>query len=147
MSDLKTKEDLDYLLDTTALNKRMVDGKDNPFRWRVGTFHIPKGMSKEQKEKASKLACDKFIQAMARQGWELKSKIQIYGPYPAFDLVLQVPLLDMEEIRIRGIFATEPKPVRIEVPPELVRRDPEHKISLNEALKATGIKPVPRKQG
>src|SRR3990167_5886321 len=104
MFDLKTwdgfselpKSDLDNILDTTALNKKLADRKDNPYRWRVGSFHIPKGMSKEQRERASKVACDKFIDSMSKQGWELKSKIQIYGPYPAIDSIYQVPLLDKE---------------------------------------------------
>jgi len=148
MFDLKTwdgfselkKEDLDYLLDTTAINKKMVDRNNNPYRWRIGSFHIPKESSVEQIKKASKIACDKFIEAMSKQGWELKSKIQVYGPFPALDLLSQIMLLDMDEYRIRGIFKTIPKPTRIELPPELVRRNSEQKIGLQEVMKATGIK-------
>ncbi len=153
MFDLKTwdgfselkKQDLDYLLDTTALNKKMAMRNKNPYRWKTGSFRVPKGANKEQKVKAAKLACEKFVQAMEQQGWELKSKLQVYGPYPAFDILYNIPLLDQEELRIRGIFKTEPKPVRIEVPPGIVRQSPDHKITLQEAMKATGIKPVPRK--
>ena len=78
MFDLKTwdgftelkKKDLDYLLDTTALNKKMAARKDNPYNWRVGSFHIPKGISKEGFEKLVKQATQLFISSMQKQGWE-----------------------------------------------------------------------------
>ena len=138
------KEDLDYLLDTTALNKKLAQRKDSPYQWLIGSFHVPKFASPEQKKKVSKTACDKFVDGMEKQGWKLESKLQVFGPYPALDLLTQVILLDMDELRIRGIFAREPKPVRIELDPRMVRQDPEQKSDLITEIKATGMRPVPR---
>jgi len=150
--DLKTwdgfsklkKDDLDYLLDTTALNKKMAARKGNPYRWLTGSFHVPKGVSADQRKRVADTACGKFVEAMEKQGWKLESKLQVYGPYPALDLLTQVILLDMDEVRIRGIFSTHPKPVRLELDPGMVRQDPEQKSTLQDAIKATGMRPVPR---
>ena len=152
--DLKTwdgfsklpKHDLDYMLDVTALNKKMADRKDNPYRWRIGSFHVPKAISGAMFVKASQEASKKFVQAMEKKGWKLESKLQVYGRFPAYDLLSEGILLDMDQYRIRGIFSTIPKPVKIELPEHLVRDDKEEKADLVAAIKATGVKAVPREK-
>jgi hypothetical protein len=153
--DLKTwdgfselsKEGLDFLLDTTAINKRLADKKNSPYRWRVGSFAVPVWLKGEGLKKACKESIDKWLNVFEKQGWTLASKVQIYpGQKYAYDLVTNVPILDRTEIRCRAIFKTDPKPLRIELPPSSVRQDPEQKSSLSEFIKGEGIKPVPIKQ-
>ena len=124
------------MLDTTAINKRMADKADNPYRWRTGSFRLPKSVVGEMKDKMTDAACNAFLQAFERQGWKLESKVQVVGPFTARDLGNGAVLLDQDEWRVRAIFSTVPKPVRIEVPAGLVRQDPEQNITLKEALKA-----------
>jgi len=152
MFDLKTwdgfsklpKEGLDYLLNTTALNKKMADRKDNPYRWRVGSFQVPKDITQDMLEKVSQEACKKFVQTMEKQGWKLESKLQVFGPFPAYDLLYRVILLDKDELRVRGIFSTEPKPIRLELPSTSVRQDTKQKADLIEVARGEGMRPVPR---
>ena len=154
MFDLKTwdgfsklpKEGLDYLLDTTSLNKKMAARKGNPYRWHIGSFHVPKEIGEEMLEKLSKEACKKFVEAEQKKGWELKSKLQVFGSFVAHDIHSNIPLLDMREIRIRGIFSTIPKPVRYELPLSSVRQDNKQKASLAEVAKGEGLSPVSAKR-
>jgi len=141
------KAELDYLLDTTPLNKKLRDRRDNPYRWKTGSFSVPKGISGIQLKRLADEAVKRWLTAFEKQGWTLASKVQVYKGKPfAYDISLGATLLDKEEICCRAIFKTEPKPVRIEVPGGIVRRDPEQSISLNEAMKAEGITAVPRKE-
>ena len=135
---------LDYLLDTTALNKKMADRKDNPYRWKVGTFHAPKGCKGESLKQGCKRACDAFVSVMEKQGCILASKLQVYGPYPAHDLMMNnIIVLDKQEMRVRGIFKTIPKPVRIELPPSSVKGA---EGTLASVMKGEGMRAVPRKE-
>ncbi len=144
------ERDVDLLLDTTALNKKLADKRNSPYRMRVGSFHVPKGISTDQFQRSVKTACDKFITAMGKQGFVLASKLQVFGrdakgtPFPAHDLPTNAILLDMDEYRVRAIFKTEPKPVRLELPPSSVRQDPEQKSSLAQIARGEGISPVSR---
>lgn len=157
MFDLKTwdwdgfsklpKEGLDYLLDTTAINKRLKDNASNPYRWREGTFHVPRDASKEQKRKISDERCGRFLEAMGKKGLILESRLDIKGPFPAYDLVMQGLLLDKEEYRVRAIFSMKvERGPRYEVPAGSVRQDPDQKASLVEVAQAAGMKPVSLKE-
>jgi len=133
------KGDLDLLLDTTAINKRMADNKDNPYVWRLASFMVPKDARKEIQKNIAKKACDAFIQAQAKQDFTLVSKLQVFqGQETATDLMSGLPRLDMTEWRARGIFKTVPKPQRIELPPWMVRHDPEETRSVKQAVKDEG---------
>ena len=123
------------MLDTTAINKRMADRADNPYRWRTGSFHLPKSVG-EMRDKMTEAACKAFIQAFERQGWRLESKVQVVGPFTARDMSNGAVLLDMDEWRVRAIFSTVPRSIRIEVPAGVVRQDPAQQITLKEAIKA-----------
>ena len=130
------KKELDYLLDTTALNKKMADRADNPYRWRSAGFLVNKSASMAQKEAEAKIAVAKWIEIEAKKGWTLESKVQVYKPGgPALDLATGAVLLDRESWEARGIFKTKPQPLRLELPKGMVRQDPEQKLSLREALK------------
>ena len=139
------KEGLDYLLDTTALNKKLADRKESPYRWRTGSFQVPSGITGEMLKKACKAAIDKWITVFSKQGWELASKVQVYnGQSPAYDILAGVPILDRREMKVRAIFKTNPKPVRIYLPDSSVRQHKDQKSNLADVLKGEGILAVPR---
>lgn len=145
-SDLP-KEILDTLLDTTSINKRLADKKNSPYRWRVGSFQVPIGVSRDHLERLCKQKIDRWLSAFDKQGWELASKVQVYpGKDFAYDIDAQVPLLDKREVLCRAIFKTDPKPMRIEVPSTAVRQDPYQTATPLQRAKAEGIKPQKRKR-
>jgi len=140
---MATKQELDYLLDTTSINRKLADRKDNPYRWRTGSFMVDKHASESIKDVQKKLAGDKFVNAFAKMGWTLQSKLQFYpGQETAYDATRGVALLDKEEWRVRGIFAIEKiEPIRIELPPTSVRKDSDQTATLVEVVKGEGMKP------
>ena len=113
---------------------------------RKGSFLVAKGISGESLKRACDAAIKRWLQVFEKQGWTLASKVQVYGPYVGYDLSLGVILLDKEEVRIRAIFKTNPKPIRIELPLSSIRQDPEQKASLVEVAKGEGMRPVPLNQ-
>ncbi len=83
-------------------------------------------------------SCGRFIEAMKKRRWDVVGKCYVYGPYPAHDIDSSAIILGEVEYQIRAVFqlADTPKIVRDEVPTGLIRRDPEHTITLAEAKKA-----------
>lgn len=139
---------MDYLLDTTAINKRIADQKDNPLKWREGSFKVPIGASGEALNEYIKKASSKFVSSIEGQGWTLASKVQVYDGQPyAYDIRDGVVLLDMKEMRCRAIFklAKEPENIRIELPPTSVRHYPEETTTLKKVMEGEGIKTVKKK--
>lgn len=124
------------LLDTTAINARLAPGHDNPLRRRVGTFRVQDGISIRGFERRITQAGNAFVAMMEKEGWVLKSRLALTGPFAARDLLTNALLLDEHEYRYTGIFATRPHPVRIELPPALVRQDLQQSLTLRDALKA-----------
>jgi hypothetical protein len=148
-----TKDQADFLLDTTAINKRLADQRNSPNRWREGSFAMPIGGSQDTRERMVKGACDRFVQSMERQGWTLRSKLQVFkagqrrqaGHSYAVDLDSGALLLDKEEWCIRAVFSTNPKPVRLELP--VVKEDyPGERVSLEDTVRHMGTKAVSRKE-
>lgn len=130
-------EGLNYLLDITALNERYENSKDNPYRWQVGSFRVPKWITREERKRICKVAIDKWIGAIEERGWQLKSKVQVYNGQPfGYDIMTGVTMLDQEELRVRAIFKNilSPKSIKIEIPL------PDDKTSLEDAMNAYGVK-------
>lgn len=129
-----------FLLDTAAINAKYAKTADDPRRWWTGTFQTPFDCAyrSEAFEKIARERCSRFIDAMRKKGWDLVSRLSVYGPQRAHDIDSNIVLLDKREYRVRGVFqlASTPKSVRFEIPPALVKRDPEQTISLSEASKA-----------
>ena len=48
---------------------------------------------------------------MDKQGWQLRCKPEIHGPFTHLDEA-NLPMLGYHEFRVRAVFATVPKPVR-----------------------------------
>jgi len=141
------KGNLDLLLDVTALNKKLADKRNSPYRWRTGSFQVPIAITSEMLKKVCKDKIDKWLTVFEKQGWQLASKVQVYpGHNPYFDIKLGVPILDRKEICVRAIFKTNPKPLKIFIPPSSVRHSKEQTATLAEVMKGEGIKPVPIKE-
>ena len=128
----------DFLVDVDAINARYKQREGDPRRAWTGTFQAPKDASTNTFQSTAKERCNRFIDSLLKRGWELKSKLQIYGPFAAYDIRDRVLLLDMAEYKVRGVFQLDkPKAQRIEVPYGVVRRQPNQVISLREAINAT----------
>jgi hypothetical protein len=133
---LKRKQP-DFLLDTTKINTKYARRKDNPLRIRTGSFHLPKEMKGRTLEKAQDGAMGAFVQAFEQRGWVLQDRVQLEGPFQA-RTEDRIPILGTNEWRCVGTFkgVQTQQDIRIELPPGIVRRDPEHEITLKEAIKA-----------
>lgn len=112
-------------VDVAALQKRLDPWRDNPLRYLRGTFRCPREATSAQRTEIMADAVKVFVLAMAKQGWEQHSRIQILdSPYEAHagpestDPVMP----DYQEYIARGVFQKiDLKPVRIELPPDLVK--------------------------
>jgi len=143
------KKDLDHLLDVTAINKKMADRKDNPYRWRVGSFHVPKNLPPEMFNRVCREAINRWLPMYEKEGWTLASKVQVYGKWPARDLMTGAVLLDRDEYRARAIFKADQKlkkTVRTYIPESLIKKTDNQKVSLADIAKDTGMRPVPLKK-
>lgn len=129
-----------FLIDTAAINAKYAKTAGDPRRWWTGTFQTPFDCvyRSDAFEKLARERCGRFINAMHKKGWDLVSRLSVYGPQRAHDIDSNIVLLDKREYRVRGVFqlASTPKPVRLEIPPDLVRREPEQTISLSDATAA-----------
>jgi hypothetical protein len=113
----------DNTRDVAAINRRYAAVKDNPFRKKQGVFSVPIGATRQQREPYIKRATEAFVKAMQQQGWTLRGKPTVTGPFARRDIETGAVLLDMHEFRIEGTFATVPKPQRIEVGGIIEHRD------------------------
>ena len=132
----------DFSLPLAVLNRRLAQSRDNPNRVHEGTFKVPDGISERGFEQMVKAAGQSFIYRMEQKRWTLRSRLKLLGPFNSLDLYSGALLLSEHEYRFRGVFATVPKTVRIEVPAGLVQSDPQHHITEREAVKALGQSPV-----
>lgn len=130
----------DFSIDTAAINAKYAALADDPRRNRAGSFRVPVEVQyrSEAFKQIARNACTIWINALRKQGWDLIGAPRVYGPRTAYDLGTGVVLLDKKEYLIHGTFilASTPKTERIEIPHGLVKRDPEHRIGLAEAVKA-----------
>lgn len=135
------EEVIDYSIDTAAINAKYAAIADDPRRLKTGTFTAPIEVAYRSDgfKRIARAACAIFIDALRKQGWDLISPPRVYGPRKATDLDTGVVVLDKKEYLIQGIFilASTPKIERIEIPHGLVKRDVDHVIGLDEAVKAT----------
>ena len=133
---LRYKPLVDCSIDTTAINAKYAKLRENGLRWHEGTFRLPKGLQKDTLRKALMEAGWKFIASREKQGWDFTDQMDIQGPVAARDMVSGAVVTDEDEYTFRGVFKTVPKPLRTEIPIGLVKQDPEHIVSVQEALRA-----------
>ena len=128
------------LLDTAAINDKLNKRVDNPLRWNTGTFRVPRGVTKAQLVPYVKKAGNTWLSHMAQNGWTLQSKVEVIGPFPAYDAVYNVPLLDQWEFRFRGAFSIAQTPAaRIELPRDIIKQERDHTTTVKEAVRVEGL--------
>jgi len=132
----------EFLLDTEKLNKRLAATANNPRRWLTGSFHASKGMSRQMFENMAKEKVGKWVEWKAKEGWVLDSKPQVFGPFRAYALNSNLPLLGNDEFRVRAVFKTVPKPIRTMIDPAIIKQAPDHTLTRHEAVKAWGMESV-----
>ena len=117
-ASLPAKLEPDFNIDVAALNAKYGGvHNDDPRRAMSGTFSVPKGMSMTMFERLVHDRSSRFVDGLAKKGWTLISKLQMFGPFPYHDRQNGLVLLDQNEYRLRGAFQlARPKPVRIEIP-------------------------------
>ena len=119
------------------MNQKHAARNNDPRYTKVGTFKVPRDASMGQYESITRESCNKFVDMLDKQKWTLVSKLQVGGPFTAFDLDTGIILLDRHEYRVQGLFQfRDPKPARIEIPSKLVRGSTEQRLTLKEALNA-----------
>tara|TARA_Y100000310_G_C20689057_1_gene820996 strand:- start:163 stop:591 length:429 start_codon:yes stop_codon:yes gene_type:complete len=130
----------EFLIDTAAVNAKYAAIRHDPRRWWTGSFHAPYDciFGSDAFVKLARERCNRFVDAMKKRGWDLISKLKVYEMGKARDINSNVVLLDKLNYNVKGVFqlAETPKPMRTEIPPGLVKRDPEHTITLSEARRA-----------
>ena len=133
--DLPKGGEPDYLIDTARINRRLAGRNQNPYREHICAFPMPKQISSRAFKARAKGAIETFLGTMEKSGWTLEGKLRYERREVATDPDGKV-LPECFEYRVTGLFKTRPKPWRIEVPAGLVKQDPEHRITLREAIRA-----------
>tara|TARA_Y100000310_G_C20237501_1_gene603053 strand:+ start:169 stop:600 length:432 start_codon:yes stop_codon:yes gene_type:complete len=135
-----TNTEPEFLIDTAAINAKYAAIRHDPRRWWTGTFHAPYDcqFGSDAFAQLARERCSRFVAAMQKRGWDLISKLKVYEMGRARDIETNAVLLDKRNYNVKGVFqlAETPKPSRIEIPAGLVKKDPEHRITLAEANRA-----------
>ena len=131
----------DFLLDTQRIQRRLDARKDNPYRRRMVWFRVPKEGSRRVFDLLTHSAAEKFIHHEDRDGWELVERLTITGPYPYYDPSTGLLSPGDSEYRWHGRFRQRrtPRLVRMELDPATVKQDPEHRLTVKEAMKAWNV--------
>lgn len=135
----------DFLLDVEAIQQRMNARAQTPFRRDTGFFQVPIDASTAAIEAKAKESIGKWINWNAKEHWELVTDVRISRPVQARDINSGAVLLGLREYRYTAGFrwrGPAPKPVRIELDPATVKRDPAHRLTLKEAMRAWNVKAV-----
>ena len=138
----------DVLLNTAALNARKRAEAADPIYFKQATFSGPLNSTPDELRSIARQKLEQFLKVMNSRGFELKGKPAIRGPFPYFDISSDAILLDKAEYRLGGWFTPKygkVNPVRIELPPEMVRHDKDETLettqaNLNKILKREGMR-------
>ena len=121
----------EILIDTAKANKKY--SQFNPYTVLQGSCHIPRDASEGLKQAHMTEMGKTFIGAMEKKGYTLSSPLRFQGPFAAFELETNVPLLEQHEWRMKGLFKQEKlEPVRIELDPDIVKQDEEHSLTADQ---------------
>ena len=128
----------EILIDTAAVNAKYAKYRDDPRRWWTGVTQADSDCQGESLQRKLYEASGRFIEAMGKRGWDLQGKVYVAPAHSVRDMATGAVILGKFEYAIRGLFkmAHTPKPDRIEIPAGLVKREPDQKITLSEAVKA-----------
>lgn len=112
--------------EVAALRRRLAERQRQwgNLRFQGATFRTPWPLSRSQYEEYRKKAVNRWLSWMEKDGWDLKSKVHVNGPFPAYGYRGDwqgVPQLDLREFRCAAAFQQmKPKPAGFEV---MVRKD------------------------
>ena len=128
----------EFLLDTVAINAKYRKRREDPRRQWTGTTQVDADCQGEMLKRRLYEVTNRFLIAMQKRDWELYSKVHITGPFRAYDFNSALPILGKVEYHLRATFKlTAPlRPLPLEIPTGLIKRDPEHTITLRDALRA-----------
>jgi len=132
----------DALTDTSVVQRRI--DKQKGLFWKRGTFRAPRDASPGAMRSEAGKKLEQFIKVMSSKGFTLYNKPTIQGPFDAFDLN-SLPQLDQYEYRIVAAFTVDkPRPVRIELPSDMVRQEEDQTLELSQdnlssVIRKTGI--------
>jgi hypothetical protein len=131
-------QEVDFLLDIAAINKKYAARAGDPRRYFTGTFVVDSGISKPALERKVYESCGRFIEAFYKKRWDCIGQCTVFGPYTYRDIDTGLVVLGKTEYRIRAPFqmADTPKSVRTEIPSGLIRRDAEQALTVKEAKAA-----------
>lgn len=110
----------------TRAQAQAINGYLAAFRQKYGNlrflhaaFRVPWPLTQSQYQQYRQRAVDQWLQVMELRGWDLKSKVHVNGPYPAYTYRGDwqgVPQLDRREFRAKAAFQLRnPKPAGFEV--------------------------------
>lgn len=79
-----------------------------------------------------------WIDRMEKTGWRLVTRPVLTGPFSCFDIRDSMTVEGMSEFRLTAVFRLTKSltTTRIELPPGIVRQDPEQDISVHDAVAA-----------
>ena len=143
------KQGPDFLLDTAKIQASLDKRKESSLRASTMQLRVPSDATPAQIEQAAQEAIGKWVNWMSKDGYELRSDMQWNGPLPLRDETTGAVILGQKTYHIKATFQSmkSTSPVRIELNPAVVKRDPEHRLTLHEARKAWGLPlPQPRRK-
>ena len=121
-------------IDTAAINQRYAN--DDGRRRLKGMFRIPVGAGGRIAEELARKAGEAWLKHLDSTGWKRLSNISVRKRGISVD---PKTLHLVDEFVFEGEFGKEPRPVRVEIPPGIVQRDPQQIVTLREATKALGL--------
>lgn len=147
--DALPKQGPDFLLDTAAIQKRLDARKGSPLRKCRCVFRVPQGASQHAFQEEYKKTIGRWLQWLESEGLVLHSDVAIFGPRPLRDDNTGAVILGEQEYICQAVFrhTRTAKPLRVELNPATVKRDPEHRLTLKEAIKAWGLPPRTLREG
>ncbi len=133
-----TKTQPDFLIDTNAINARLREEENYVGRIHVGTFALPLDMSPGMVKAKSFEKARQFIEVKEKDGWRLIGKPSITGPHKAHDEYGNIDE-NSREFWVKGMFRHMKSLVRtrIELPPSMIKQDPEHHVTLKDIIGST----------
>mgnify|MGYP001575821561 FL=1 len=134
----------DFLLDTARIQARQDILGRQSIRLQRAECRVPLEASQKQREEMLRATIGKWLRWQEQDHWYLVSDITVGKPSFARDMQSGIVILGAQSYPLTASFkwrGPAPKPVRIELDGRTVKQDPEHRLTLKEAMKAWNILP------
>jgi hypothetical protein len=120
----------DAFMDVERIQRRInaMNQRYGSLRIHTGCYRAPWPVTPDNLARFHKAAVDKWVAWQEKEGFTLRSKVRVTGPYTAYETSgdwYSAAILDMREFRVSAMFSTNAKPVRLELPVHRIkdRRD------------------------